>query len=124
MKKTKKCTARDDTSPSSAAALRDGEKPSLLSAIVGVTVVLEEATPEDREQRQAHSPRASGERRQRRNHSRRVSGDEKEGSNTGTMTWRRAYPTALPTAGKTRAKSTAGEKSIEDLEEDGKRLKV
>ena len=43
-------------------------------------VVLEEATPEDREQRQHHSPRLSGE--------------KKEGSNTGTMTARRAYPTA------------------------------
>ena len=93
-------------------------------------VVLEEATPEDREQRQNHSQRASAERKQRRNHRPRVSGEKKEGSNTGTMTARRACPTAgenqkvrKSIANSRQDKSTANsrqDKSIEDLEEDGK----
>ena len=65
-----------------------------LGAVNYHKAVLEEATPEDREQRQHHSQRDSGERTQRRNHSQRVSGEKKEGSNTGTMTARRACPTA------------------------------
>ena len=46
MKKRKnenKCTARDDTSSSSAVALRDGGNASLLSAIAGVSVSVVDA---------------------------------------------------------------------------------
>ena len=65
-------------------------------------------------------------------------GKKKKGSNTGTRTARRAYPTAgenqknrksiansrqdmsIANSRQTRAKPTAGKKIIEDLEEDGK----